>query len=35
MLEKDPVSRYFRDMRIMPVFAGTNEIMRQIIAIEL
>ena len=32
MLEKDPVSRYFRDMRIMPIFAGTNEIMRQIIA---
>ena len=32
MLEKDPVVRYFRDMRIMPIFAGTNEIMRQIIA---
>lgn len=32
MLEKDPLARYFRDMRIMPIFAGTNEIMRQIIA---
>lgn len=31
-LESCPVVRYWRDMRIMTIFAGTNEIMRQIIA---
>ncbi|MFP4573729.1 MAG: acyl-CoA dehydrogenase family protein, partial [Desulfobacterales bacterium] len=27
-----PVARGFRDVRVMPIFAGTNEIMRNIAA---
>ena len=27
-----PISRYYRDIRIFPIFAGTNEIMKQIVA---
>ncbi|MFP4452274.1 MAG: acyl-CoA dehydrogenase family protein, partial [Desulfobacterales bacterium] len=31
-LESCPVARGFRDVRVMPIFAGTNEIMRNIAA---
>lgn len=31
-LEKCPVERFWRDVRVMPIFAGTNEIMKKIIA---
>lgn len=34
-LEKCPVVRYWQDLRGMSIFAGTNEIMRKIIAKEL
>jgi alkylation response protein AidB-like acyl-CoA dehydrogenase len=32
MLEKCPLARAFRDVRVMPIFAGTNEIMKGIAA---
>ena len=32
MLESCPIVRTFRDMRVTPIFAGTNEIMKEIIA---
>lgn len=32
MLEKCPLARAFRDVRVMPIFAGTNEIMKGIVA---
>jgi alkylation response protein AidB-like acyl-CoA dehydrogenase len=32
MLETAPIVRTFRDLKVMPIFAGTNEIMRGIIA---
>jgi acyl-CoA dehydrogenase len=31
-LAKCPVERFWRDVRVMPIFAGTNEIMKKIIA---
>jgi acyl-CoA dehydrogenase len=31
-LDTNPIVRYWRDMRIMTIFAGTNQIMRQIVA---
>lgn len=31
-LEKHPIERYWRDIRVMSIFAGTNEIMRSIAA---
>jgi alkylation response protein AidB-like acyl-CoA dehydrogenase len=32
MLESCPVARTFRDVRVTPIFAGTNEIMKSIVA---
>ena len=32
MLEECPIVRTFRDVRVTPIFAGTNEIMKIIIA---
>jgi acyl-CoA dehydrogenase len=32
MLEKCPIARAFRDVRVMSIFAGTNEIMKEIVA---
>jgi acyl-CoA dehydrogenase len=32
MLESCPVTRTFRDVRVTPIFAGTNEIMKSIVA---
>jgi acyl-CoA dehydrogenase len=32
MLEKCPLARAFRDVRVMSIFAGTNEIMKGITA---
>ncbi len=32
MLEQCPIARAFRDMRVMSIFAGTNEIMKGIVA---
>ena len=31
-LEECPIVRTFRDLRVTPIFAGTNEIMKEIIA---
>ena len=31
-LKKTPIERFWRDVRVMPIFAGTNEIMKTIIA---
>ncbi|MBC8394267.1 MAG: acyl-CoA dehydrogenase family protein [Deltaproteobacteria bacterium] len=31
-LKKAPIERFWRDVRVMPIFAGTNEIMKTIIA---
>ncbi len=30
-MEEYPISRWYRDVRVMPIFAGTSEIMKQII----
>ena len=30
--EKCPIVRTFRDIRVFPIFAGTNEIMKSIVA---
>jgi acyl-CoA dehydrogenase len=32
ILEKCPITRAWRDVRVMSIFAGTNEIMKQIAA---
>jgi alkylation response protein AidB-like acyl-CoA dehydrogenase len=32
MLETCPITRAFRDVRVMSIFAGTNEIMKGIVA---
>ena len=32
LLEACPIVRHWRDARILPIFAGTNEIMKQISA---
>jgi acyl-CoA dehydrogenase len=32
MSESCPVVRTFRDVRVTPIFAGTNEIMKSIVA---
>ncbi len=31
-MDEYPISRYYRDIRIFPIFAGTTEIMKQIVA---
>ncbi len=31
-MEEYPIARFYRDVRVIPIFAGTNEIMRLIIA---
>jgi len=32
MTEECPITRTFRDIRVFPIFAGTNEIMKNIVA---
>jgi acyl-CoA dehydrogenase len=31
-MEEYPIARFYRDVRVIPIFAGTNEIMRLIVA---
>ncbi len=31
-MEEYPISRFYRDVRVIPIFAGTTEIMKRIVA---
>ncbi len=31
-MEEYPIARLYRDVRVIPIFAGTSEIMKEIIA---